>query len=66
MSTAVSEEHVDSIFRVEEQGEEETSMKNYAARRVTLFFDPEYGNDLFPPKRRLTTSELQSALSQKI
>jgi hypothetical protein len=59
-STDVLEVHVTSIFRVEEQAKQETSIKEggtvalslylslYACHLLSgLFFDPEYGGDMF-------------------
>jgi hypothetical protein len=42
-SSDVSEEHIAFIFRVEEEAEQQTSMK--AGGRQSLFFDPEVGGD---------------------
>jgi hypothetical protein len=57
MSTDVSEEHIFSIFMVEEQAEQETSLKAggfalsttcfHAGFLLGLFFDPEDGGDMF-------------------
>jgi hypothetical protein len=70
--TDVSEEHIASIFRVEELAEQETSVKAggkqnprlHAGFLLGLFFDPRDGDDVLP-KRRLTLTELHGVISQK-
>jgi hypothetical protein len=52
VSTDVLEEHIASIFRVEEYAEQETSVKaggeqSSAGFLLGLFFDPEDGGDMF-------------------
>jgi hypothetical protein len=52
VSTDVSEEHIASIFRVEEYAEEETDLKAGDKQSLlvscpTYFFDPEDGGDMF-------------------
>jgi hypothetical protein len=50
-STDVSEEHIASIFRVEEKAEQETRARLATFFRagvlLDLFFDPEDGDDTF-------------------
>jgi hypothetical protein len=55
VSTNVSEEHTASIFRVEEEAKQETSLKTGGKQRAAFtliscsayFFDPEDGGDMF-------------------
>jgi hypothetical protein len=68
MSTDVSEEHVASIFRVEEQAEQETSVKAGGKQRV---FSSACSSTLkwmryVPPKRRLTFNGIHGVISQKV
>jgi hypothetical protein len=42
----LSEEYVASIFRIEEQMKQETSVRKVGSRYL-LFFDPEDGDDMF-------------------
>jgi hypothetical protein len=40
-------ENISSIFRVEEYAGQETSVKAGGKQSSGLFFDPEYGGDIF-------------------
>jgi hypothetical protein len=69
MSTDVSEEHIASIFRVEEQAEQETSsgchlLSGWFLARLIL--RPWRWRQYVPPKRRVTYNALHGVISQMI
>jgi hypothetical protein len=57
----VSEEHVASIFRVEEKAKQETRVKQVARRGLCL----QPTSHWFPPKRRLTFNRIHGVIAQK-
>jgi hypothetical protein len=67
-STNVFQEHIASIFRVEEKAEQETSMKAGGKQSswfpAWLIFRPWRWRRYVPPKRWLTLNRLHSVISQ--